>query len=523
MKKYIINYKVWLVAMLTVVSCQSLEEDPVGLLAPKSIFSGPDEVKIAINGGYSYLNYESFLGRKMSLSILLRGDMVTIGDMGTSARRIEVDQMNMSATNGMVNAFWPSAYQSIGALNYADEGGLALGLDAADINPVLAEGRFLRAYIYFNMVRLFGEIPLIDFAFKNLNEAFTIPQASEGEIYDSIIEDLEFAKIWLPDRQYSRSRPGKGTAAALLAEVQLTLENWQSAYDEAKYVIDNSGSFGYQLEPDYADLFDPSLPASSSEVLFELNMIGNDAPTNPGALGGTNATSDYYAAVTGPAGDERFEFGAGWSVAVPSMAVFNTWNSGDYRRAVSFDTTIVNGGVELHYSNWGDVSGLTPRPHIAKMFRALGQSESASGANGRDSDLDIPLIRYAQVLLIAAEALNELQAGPSAESMGYVNEIRSRARRELDSDASNDNLIPADVPLGLDVDSFRELVLEERRLELAFEGHRWFDIKRRQMGLQAFGAGGLEQWNFDPATDYYFPKYQQDVDMNSNLDQNNGY
>lgn len=522
MKNYISKYKIWFSAIVFMLSCQSLEEDPVGLLAPESVFTSPEEVRIAINGGYSYLNNESFWGRKIPLSVMLRGDMVTIGNLGTSSRRIEIDQMNMSATNGMVNSFWPRVYQSIGALNYADESGLAIGLPDKDINPVIAEGRFLRAFLYFHMVRLFGEVPLIDFAFKNLSQAFTVPQASEEAIYKSIIEDLEFVKTWAPDQQTTRSRPGKGTAAGLLAEVHLTLGNWQKAYDEAKYVIDNSGSFNYALADDYADLYNPN--ESTNEVLFEVDFIGNDGATNPGALGASSATSDFMVPVTGPAGDERYDFGEGWSVAVPSMRVFDDWDSRDYRKAVSFDTVIVKGGVELHYTNWAGITGITTqRPHIAKQFRALGEAGGKAGSNGRDSDLDIPLLRYAQVLLIAAEALNEIEGGPNTEAIGYVNDVRKRARRELDADPGNDSPIPADVAGGLDVNAFRDLVLEERRLELAFEGHRWFDIKRRQMGPKVFGTGGFEEWPFDPAKDYLFPKFQEDVDLNENLNQNFGY
>ncbi len=518
-----------LFVLIIAVSCESLEEEPIGLISPETIFVSPDEVRLGINGGYSYLNYEGFWGRQLPMTLILRGDMVSIGNMGTRPERIQVDQMNMNASNELVADFWIRGFHIFAAVNYAIEGAQDLNLPEDEINPVIAEGRFLRAFVYFHFVRLFGEIPLVDFAFRDLDGAFTFPQSSEEEIYQSIIDDLEFCKQWLPDEQALRTRPGKGTAAGLLASVYLTIGEWQNAYDEAKFVIDNSGVFRYGLEGDYADLFDPSISSASEEVLFELDMIGNDGPTNPTALGGSNAATDFMAPITGPAGDERFGFGAGWSVAVPSMRVFENWDPRDYRRSVSFDTVVMNGGNIVPFTQWAGIDGLTPRPHIAKQYRAVGQALGQgnpavqAGINGRDTDLDIPLLRYAQVLLIAAEALNEL-GGPTAESVGYVNMVRSRARRELDNDPGNDSSFPEDLSTGISKEEFTRLILEERRLELSFEGHRWYDIKRRNLGVEAFGTNGLDpQPLFDPAVDYLLPKFQTDVNLSEGLEQNFGY
>lgn len=507
-------------AMVISFSCEDLEERPIGLLAPEGTFSSPADILSGIYGGYSSIEHEAFWGRKLPLSLVLRGDMVTIGDQTTAARRIEVDEMNMASNNGMVSEFWPKGYQALVAINYAILGAESVEAPEAELNPIVAEGRFLRAFIHYDFVRLFGEIPYIDVAFSDPNLAYTLPQNPVDASYEGIIEDLEYAKQWLPDIPADRWRPGKGTAAGFLASVHLTLGNWQSAYDEAKFVIDNSGSFQYSLEAEFADLFNPSLPNSSNEILFEIDFSGNDAAI---ALGGSNPSTDYMASVTGPRKDERFEFGEGWSVAVPSLAVYNTWDSRDYRKAVSFDTLMTYLGEDTPYTEWGDIPLNVARPHIAKYFRALGQSGAPSGLNGRDSEIDFPVMRYAEVLLTAAEALNEVNNGPTAEAEGYVNDVRRRARRELDSDPGNDRAFPANVTSGLGQDAFRDLVLDERRVELAFEGGRWYDIKRRQLGEQAFGPSGLEQQNFNPAKDYLFPKHQNDVDRNDNLKQNLNY
>ena len=129
--------------------------------------------------------------------------------------------------------------------------------------------------------------------------------------------------------------------------------------------------------------------------------------------------------------------------------------------------------------------------------------------------------RYAEVLLIAAEALNEIN-GPSAEAIGYINQVRERARNW----AGIMTNFPADVTAGISKEDFQDLVLEERRLELAFEFKRWYDIKRRQLGDEVFkGAGSLEPHdNFDPGKHYLLPLPQDEIDRNPNLaPQNPGY
>lgn len=496
------------------ISCENLEEEPIGLLNPEAFYKTPDDVLVGLNGGYAAITSEEFWGRKLSLSLLLRGDMCTIGDETTTGYRIDVDRFSMSADNGMVSALWPKGYEALAAINYAVEGASDIEASEEVKNALIAEGLFLRAFIHYHFVRLFGDVPYIDFAFKDPDLAYSLTETPAAAIYEGIIEDLTFAKQWLPDNQNFSSRPTKGTAAGMLASVYLTTGEWQSAYDEAKYVIDNSGTFGYGLEPEFQDLFNAELQGNSQEVLFEIDFRGNDQDA------GGNYSRDYIGSVTGPRGDSRRETGEGWSVAVPSMEAFNSWDDRDYRKFVSFDTVTVMDGDSVHYTQWNLASRGVARPHIAKYFRYPG----ASGLNTRDSDFNYPVLRYAEILLIAAEALNEVNSGPNAEAEGYVNAVRERARRELDADPANDNAFPADVVPGLGQAAFRDLVMEERRLELAFEFGRWYDIVRRDLGETSFGPGSLEPDNsFNAAVDYLFPKYAGDIDRNENLNQNFGY
>ncbi|HLU90689.1 MAG TPA: RagB/SusD family nutrient uptake outer membrane protein, partial [Cyclobacteriaceae bacterium] len=473
--------KLVLVILVAVMSCADLEEKPVGLLAPEALFSTPRDVEIAIFGAYGWIASERLYGRQFVSALMLRSDMVDIGDRGTPAERQQVNDFNMDDNNGMVRIFWPYWYQVIGAANAAISGAEGMQTAAAELNPLIAEARFIRAFSYYHLVRVFGDIPYIDYFIENPESVQNLSKTPAEEVYQGIIEDLEFAKEWLPEMQPSgvRSRPSKGTAASYLASVSLTLEDYQRAYEEAKWVIDNAGRFGYELEQDYQDLYRAEIADNLKETIFTLDFLGQQN-------GSGGANDDIMAAMTGIRGADEL----GWSVTVPSMAVYNTWDDRDYRKHVAFADSSLIDGVMQPYTVFQN----TQRPHIAKYRRFPG----SSNAEGRYSDHNYIAFRYAEVLLTAAEALAEIKGGPDAEAVGYVNEVRARARHGGD--------FPADVPMGLDQAQFIDLVLEERRLELSFEFKRWYDIKRLQIGEEAFGPDGLEpQPNFDPARDYLFP------------------
>ena len=502
MKKY--KYLFMLIGM-TLLGCSDLEERPVGLLAPDGFFTTPNDIQTAANAAFGHMTHEDFWGRKMSLPLMLRSDMVAIGDPTTATRRIEHEEFNVPTDNGMISGYWLRVYQMIAAANQAIAG--AEDVDASDDvkNPIIAQARFARAFAYFHLVRQFGDIPYIDAPVTDLEAASNISRTPAAEVYANIIADFEFGKTWLPNTQVARSIPAKSAAHSYLALVHLTLGNFQEAYNEAKGVIDNESVYDLGLEPDFANLFNASAIDGSTEPIFVLDFIG---------ITNGDDGRDYQAALTGIRADEQYGYGGGWSVAVPSLEVFNTWNDGDYRKSVSLDPTgVFNGNVEP-YTVYRDFhTRAVNRPHIAKYTRGFGPT--ATG-NGRGSNYNYMMIRYAEVLLIAAEALNEV-SGPNAEAEGYVNRVRERARNGSSS-------FPADVS-GLSQDDFRALVLEDRKWELAFEFKRWYDIARRKMGAEVFGEDGLEgaKPNFDPAQDYLYPLPADELARNSNLTQNPGY
>lgn len=214
----------------------------------------------------------------------------------------------------------------------------------------------------------------------------------------------------------------------------------------------------------------------------------------------------------------------GWSVAVPELAVFDTWPAGDYRRAVSMDDEASIAGTVVPFTSF-DVSGhehAGNQPYIAKYTRFPGAFDRG---NARATSHNYSMIRYAEVLLIAAEAAVEL--GDNASALNYLNQVRERARAGGNTETGAGNPLavgPSDVPADATGTVTVDDILEERRFEFAFEGIRWFDIARRRIGNEVFSADGLE--GFKPSfsdIDYLLPIPGDEIERNPNLTQNPGY
>ncbi len=505
MKNYIY---ISVLALFSIQACSDLEETPVSLIPTEGFFNSVIDVQTTINGAYGNMAEEAFWGRKLSLPLMLRSDMVGIGDVGTSSRRIDHDNFTVTSDNGMITAFWPRIHQIIAAANLAIAGAGSLDVAPEQVNPVVAQAYFVRAYSYFHMVRLFGDVPYLDTPITNLEDARTVVKIPEEEVYSNIIRDLEFAKQWLPNTQEVSGLPSKATAMSYLALVYLTMENYQEAYQEAKAVIDNESTFGISLASDFAELFDAPNQSNLNEVLFSIDFNG---------FRSGNFGQDFTPALTGIRANEVGGIGGGWSVAVPSIEVFNRWDGRDYRKRVSLDTTGVFSGQVDTFENFPTYDARNiASAYIAKYTRSPGRT---SNGNGRGSEHNYAQMRYAEVLLIAAEALNEVNPG-TTEADAYVNRVRARARNQAGV-LSN---FPEDVS-GLSQSEFRTMVLEERRWELAFEFKRWYDIKRRRLGDDAFGPNGFEQRpNFTASRDYLLPLPNDELQRNPNLLPNNtGY
>lgn len=463
-----------------------LEENPIGLMSPEGFFKSVSDVEAAVNGAYAEWVTTS-IEKYYLLGIMLRSDMVDIGDRNTDAPRLAVNDFNMESSNIIVTNSWTKLYSCIAAANMAIKGARLIDAEESIKKELEAKARFIRAFTYFHLVRTFGDVPLTDWPIESESEMASIGRTPTDQVYQFIIEDLIYAKENLADRNSSnvRSIGTRGSAATVLADVYLTLKDYAKAAQEARFVITNAALFNYALEKDYQDLFNANLaPGLTEPVLtIDFNNILTQGQYNP-ADGMINLTR------------VRDHAARSLSVAVPSLAVYETWDARDYRRSVSFEDSLMINGVKTALT---DTKYRVPRPHIAKYSRYPGPQDSG---DDRSKDHHYSLYRYAEVLLIAAEAIAETE-GVTAEAIGYVNQIRARAR----FNGSVQTGFPEDLPSTISGEAFKQAIREERRLEFAFEFNRWFDIKRWGILEEAFkGSNSLEPHsNVMVERDYLFP------------------
>ncbi len=516
MKKY--KYLFALILGVSILGCSNLEEDALSQLEPDEREVSLETVETTIAGAYGNLSARAFMSRGLGLTIMLRSDMVDIGNPTTAPERIEHDQFTVSASNPLLlnpsnpeRSFWPRLYQVIRGANETLKEVEVLEEVGTDVkNEIAARARFIRGFAYYHLVRLFGDVPYLDETTLTV-EASEMERTAVETVYENIIADFIYAKEWLLDSQPNRAIPGKSAASAFLASVYLTRGEYQLAYDEATDVINKAGMYDLALEPDYRNIFHAENTDFSSEPIFVIDFVATNV---------NDESRDYLAAFTGFYGQATYYPSGGWSVMVPAQAVYDTWDAGDYRREVNLDDEAFdNSGNLIPYTNFSSLDARNAnRPHISKYTAMAGDLPQAN-TSGRDSESNYQMMRYAEVLLIAAEAAVEI--GRTSDADGWINMIRDRARNG--DGTGTPSAVPADISGATVAD-----VLEERRLELAFEQKRWYDIVRRKMGDQVFGPNGFETelqgtQNFDSSRDYLLPIPPLEITNNPNLAQNPGY
>lgn len=507
-------YLLLIVLGLSIIGCSNSDDDQMLQETPLDL----ETVEMTIEDAYIMLKGRAFMSRSLGIVTMLRSDMVDIANPNTAVERVNHDQFTVSPDDPFIyndfaphRGFWYYLYQIIDKANVAlQEIELLEEQDPGIREELEGRARFIRAFTYYHLVRLFGDLPYKD-ENTTIEEFSIMSRTPVNEVYENIIADLEFAKAWLPNTRTNRALPAKTTAGAYLASVHLTIGNYQRAYEEATGVINNAGAYDLALEPDYRNVFHAENTDNSLEPIFILDFVATDAE---------DELRDYLAAFTGFYGQATYYPSGGWSVMTPAMSVYETWDDGDYRKSVNFDDYAMDSdGNELYYTEFStvDIRNVN-RPHISKYTAMAGDLPQAN-TNGRNSHSNYQLMRFAEVLLIAAEAAIEIGQGAEADQL--INMVRERARNG--DGIGTPSAIPVDISGATIAD-----VLEERRLELAFEQKRWYDIVRREIGNEVFGANGFETayegtQNFDPSRDYLLPIPAMAITANPNLTQNSGY
>ncbi|MGY3052634.1 hypothetical protein ACVWYG_000830 [Pedobacter sp. UYEF25] len=459
MKKYLI---IVLASAFMLTGCKKfLDQKPQSEITGANFYQVSSDAESGLIGCYDALQPDSYYG----FDIETYGDVVSDNAYagGDNPANIQQDMFNTDANNPNISRDWNQIYQAIGRCNDVIDNVTVMNgslFQGNRKNEILAEAKFLRGLHYFNLVRIFGPVPLVikqikDTSPENINAGnSTIPA-----IYAQITQDLTEAIKDLP-RDNNVGRTTKGAAEGILAKVNLTNKNWQQAADLSKEVIDLNK---YSLIANYDGLWSGK---NTTESLFEVQFTG-------GTEG--NTMPDLFL----PFPLATYEF---LKFSTPTEDMIAAYEPNDTRKAAS-----IIFADQYYGKNF---------PHVYKYRNAAGFAAPAN----------VPVLRYADVLLMRAEALNEISY-PNTEALTLLNQVRTRAG--LPSKTIGD--LPSQ-------DAMRIAIAKERRVELAFEGHRWFDLLRTDKAISTLqGKYPITQ------NKLLFPIPQDQIDKNPNLKQNPGY
>lgn len=456
MKKIV--YVTLLILSMTCFSCKKfIEEKPYSFLAPENYFENGDDAYSALIGVYSGLGENSYYSRFMFLVLTLTSDE-SANITGDAASK-QMDGLSYSSTLSSFLTLWRAIYVDIMRANVVIERLPGVPMDDNLRQQYIAEAKFLRALNYFNLVRLWGEVPVIKNEINTLEEAY-VEKSTINDIYDLIIEDLQAATQVLPNKNQN-GRAGNGSATALLAKVYLTRassgaaqpDDYRQCAELCKKVIDMPE---FHLMPDFQKAIGVE-NEFNPESLFEWNA---DREIGGGfsSVGQFALPSGVYGLVPENATGESW-FGA-------EKPFYNAFNAKDYRK----ESTFITSGKDVNGETFTWTKWPFPYPSPASKFinkTSATRSGYAFGAN-------FVVLRLADVYLMRAEALNEIGGPGTEDAYAMVNAIRARARNRNGNPVAT---FPADLS-GLTQETFRDAVLDERRVELAYEGHRWFDLIR---------------------------------------------
>jgi hypothetical protein len=401
------------------------------------------------------------------------------------ANTVQLDQFRHDASNTFIQDVWEDCYKTINVTNLGIANVPGIEMDNALKERLIGELHFIRGLMYFELVRMFGDLPLLSEPTVDLS-GLTLERSPAEEVYQQIISDMQLAEDNLPV-SYTGADVGRattGAASSYLAKIYLTRENWQNAADKAKRVMDLGV---YDLLDDYDDVFKIA-ENNSEEVVFSINFTFNN-----------NAiweTSQFNVRALPLALNRNSN-----SWEIPTWDVYDAFDELDRRLEVTLRTTYTE----------SDGTVLTFEPHVFKYWDELAEPTASSSGN------DFFNLRYPDVLLMFAEAENEVNSGPTAEAYEALNIVRRRARM---ADGVERNVLP-DLS-GLSQSEFRNAVWLERRREFVWEGQRWFDLVR-QKRLKSRVEAAKPGVSVDESKHILFPIPQRERNINPNLTQNPGY
>jgi hypothetical protein len=487
-----------LAALVLVTGCESfLDPSPSDVLTPENFYRTSSDAVAATNAVYESTKWSYWLGF-WYISDIATDDIMAGPRFGADGHRMSDYIFN--STEWPMGDMWGSAYWIINRANIVLDRVPGITMDPTLRDRLLNEARFLRANAYFNLVRSFGDVPLLEHEVKSL-DALRVSRAPAADVYALIVGDLQQAMAGLPP-SYSSSDVGRitsGAAQAMLAKVYLTRQDWANAAQTTGQLI---ATGRYTLLPNWKDCFKIATKITNSESIFEINY---DGLLDPGA----GSVHTLFSLPSGFPGGDAY----GLMTVAPSLA--RLFAASDTRGLGG--TFITSPYVDAlgDTATWSDPPA-TLGPAFLKYLDQSDFQNMHQRAWVRQSN-DWIVLRYADVLLMYAEAVNEggtPVAAMTAEQA--LNAVRTRAGIASVSGLSNA--------------AFRDSVWLERRREFVFEGQRWFDLSRWGILNSVITAKTTELGTISPgettvhgAPSNLLPLPQGELSKNSNLTQNPGW
>lgn len=464
MKKYFYIY-IFLGSILISCSGDFTDLAPISNRNEADFYNTSDDFISAINASYAGLQANGVYGRSYWTMFEMRSENTDQGPDATGLARqfAEINTFTENPLNEQITAAWIGSYDVIANSNIILDRIEPTEIESSLKKRIKGEALFLRSLMYYHLAIAYGNIPLQITPYEPGKE---LVQVSANEVYNQLIMDLKTAEEALPV-SYSESEAGratKGAAATLLAKVYLTTNQNSEAETVLKRIINN---YNYRLLDNYENLWGAD-NESNEESIFEVQFIS-------GGIGqGSAFTNDFSPSAF-------LQTGSGFGRNRPTDALVNTFSSDDLRFESSLGTSYINSEGETILANY------------VKKYESDPQTEY-------DSNINFVVFRYADVLLMLAEA-----KGESSEAYNLINQIRNRAGLEN---------IDANTP-----GTFEAKLLRERQLELAFENHRWPDLRRFEAEREVFTNAEDVVDPSDVRELFYIP--QRELDINPNFTQNN--
>lgn len=462
--------------------CESfLDKNPQGELTQASFPVTASDALLATNGAYATLRSGGFNAGTFPLTDIMSDDANKGSNPGDAAATIGVyDNFTFTTTGEGLASWWASLYEGVKRANVVILKVPEIDMDVTLRNRYVGEAKFLRALYYFDLVRAWGGVPIITV----LSPATTLPRNSKEEVYAQIEEDLLYAIENLTEKDAlpatDAGRATKGAARGLLAKVYLFKGDFVNA---EKYALDVINSLKYGLEPVFTNANDVA-GEQGVESVFEI-----------GAFAAESESGNQFANVQGVRGNPN----RGWGFNRPSVNLRASFETDDPRlKGTIIDlgdvldgVTIAGDGTTPDVTKDAQGNTIEIECYNRKVWTPGEDVASQFGHNRR-------ILRYADVLLIAAEALNE--NNKPTDALVYLNMVRARARQ------GNAAILP-DITV-TDKNGLRDLILTERRHELALEGHRFWDLVRTNKAVSVLGTLGFQSGKHE-----LFPIPQSEIDL----------